>query len=112
MVKFISSGNITMDKVYIHPIWESEAIHPCIDGLSMLYIYDITNDTELVINLKNIDNHTTTLDKFTFKFNEAYVHNNKALLKILQLENSFDASLVKYLQSNFPIESTSTPRNS
>jgi len=109
MIDFQSEGSIVMDKVYIHPIWESTSVHPNNDGVSLLYIYDIHNDREVLINLKNIDNHTTTLDKFTFKFNEAYVHNNKALLKILQLENSFDASLVKYLQSNFPIESTSTP---
>jgi hypothetical protein len=109
MVKFISSGNITMDKVYIHPIWESEAIHPCIDGLSMLYIYDITNDTELVINLKNIDNHTTTLDEFTFKFNESYVYDNKSFLNILQIDNSVDAGLIKYLQSNSQLKSSPTP---
>lgn len=109
MVKFISSGNITIDKVYIHPIWESEAIHPHNDGLSMLYIYDITNDTELVINLKNIDNHTTTLDEFTFKFNESYVYDNKSFLNILQLDNSVDAGLIKYLQSNSQLKSSPTP---
>ena len=109
MVKFLSSGNITMDKVYIHPIWESVSVHPCIDSLSMVYIYDITNDTEVVINLKNIDTHTTTLDKFTFKFNESYIYDNKSFLNILQISNSFDASLVKYLQSNSPLQSNLTP---
>ena len=109
MVKFLSSGNITMDKVYIHPIWESISVHPHNDGLSMLYIYDITNDTEVLINLKNIDNHTTTLDKFTFNFKESYIYDNKSFLNILQIPNSYDASLVKYLQSNSPLESNLTP---
>ena len=98
-----------MDKVYIHPIWESISVHPHNDGLSLLYIYDINNDREVLINLKNIDNHTTILDKFTFKFNESYVYDNKSLLNILQIENSYDANLVKYLQSNSPLESTLTP---
>ena len=109
MVKFLSSGNITMDKVYIHPIWESVSVHPCIDSLSMLYIYDITNDTEVVINLKNIDNQTTTLDKFTFQFNESYIYDDKSFLNILQIPNSVDAGLVKYLQSNSPLQSNLTP---
>ena len=56
MIEFLKEGNITMDKVYIHPIWESISVHPHNDGLSMLYIYDITNDREVLINLKNIDN--------------------------------------------------------
>ena len=98
-----------MDKVYIHPIWESISVHPHNDGLSLLYIYDINNDREVLINLKNIDNHTTTLDKFTFTFNESYVYDNKSFLNILQIENSFDASLVKYLQSNTPLKSNLTP---
>jgi len=109
MVKFLSSGNITMDKVYIHPIWESISVHPHNDGLSMLYIYDITNDREVLINLKNIDNHSTTLDKFTFNFKESYIYDNKSFLNILQIPNSYDASLVKYLQSNSPLQSNLTP---
>ena len=109
MIEFLSEGNISMDKVYVHPIWESISVHPHNDGLSLLYIYDIENDREVVINLKNIDNHTTTLEKFNFDFNECYVYDNKSLLNHLSLDNSIDASLVKYLQSNTPLKSNLTP---
>ena len=91
MVEFLSEGNISIDKVYVHPIWESISVHPHNDGLSLLYIYDIEEDREVLINFKNIDNHTTTLNKFTFKFNESYVYDNKSFLNILQLDNSVDA---------------------
>jgi len=109
MIEFLKEGNISMDKVYVHPIWESISVHPHNDGLSLLYIYDIEGDREVLINLNNIDNHTTTLDKFTFKFNESYVYDNKSLLNILQLDNSVDAGLIKYLQSNSQLKSTPTP---
>ena len=109
MIEFLKEGNISMDKVYVHPIWESISVHPHNDGLSLLYIYDIEGDREVLINLNNIDNHTTTLDKFTFKFNESYVYDNKSFLNILQLDNSVDAGLIKYLQSNSQLKSTPTP---
>ena len=109
MIEFLSEGNISIDKVYVHPIWESISVHPHNDGLSLLYIYDIDNDREVVINLKNIDNHTTTLEKFNFDFNECYVYDNKALLNHLSLDNSVDASWIKYLQSNSQLKSTPTP---
>jgi len=109
MIEFLKEGNISMDKVYVHPIWESISVHPHNDGLSLLYIYDIEGDREVLINFKNIDNHTTTLNKFTFKFNESYVYDNKSLLNILQLDNSVDAGLIKYLQSNSQLKSTPTP---
>jgi len=109
MIEFLSEGNISIDKVYVHPIWESVSVHPHNDGLSLLYIYDIEGDRELVINLNNIDNHTTTLEKFNFDFNECYVYDNKSLLNHLSLDNSVDASLIKYLQSNSQLKSTPTP---
>ena len=109
MIEFLSEGNISIDKVYVHPIWESISVHPHNDGLSLLYIYDIEGDREIVINLNNIDNHTTTLEKFNFDFNECYVYDNKALLNHLSLDNSVDASWIKYLQSNSQLKSTPTP---
>ena len=109
MIEFLKEGNISMDKVYVHPIWESISVHPHNDGLSLLYIYDIEGDREILINLNNIDNHTTTLEKFNFDFNECYVYDNKSLLNHLSLDNSVDASLVKYLQSNSQLKSTPTP---
>ena len=109
MIEFLSEGNISIDKVYVHPIWESVSVHPHNDGLSLLYIYDIEGDRELLINLNNIDNHTTTLEKFNFDFNECYVYDNKSLMNHLCLDNSVDASLVKYLQSNSQLKSTPTP---
>ena len=109
MIEFLSKGNISIDKVYVHPIWESVSVHPHNDGLSLLYIYDIEGDRELLINLNNIDNHTTTLEKFNFDFNECYVYDNKSLLNHLSLDNSVDASLIKYLQSNSQLKSTPTP---
>ena len=109
MIEFLSEGNISIDKVYIHPIWESISVHPHNDGLSLLYIYDIEGDRDFLINLNNIDNHTTTLEKFNFDFNECYVYDNKSLLNHLSLDNSIDASLVKYLQSNTPLKSNLTP---
>ena len=109
MIEFLSEGNISIDKVYVHPIWESVSVHPHNDGLSLLYIYDIEGDRELLINLNNIDNHTTTLEKFNFDFNECYVYDNKSLLNHLSLDNSVDASLIKYLQSNSQLKSTPTP---
>ena len=109
MIEFLSEGNISIDKVYVHPIWESVSVHPHNDGLSLLYIYDIEGDREVLINLNNIDNHTTTLEKFNFDFNECYVYDNKALLNHLSLDNSVDASWIKYLQSNSQLKSTPTP---
>ena len=79
MIEFLKEGNISMDKVYVHPIWESVSVHPHNDWLSLLYIYDIEGDREILINLNNIDNHTTTLEKFNFDFNECYVYDNKSL---------------------------------
>ena len=109
MIEFLSEGNISIDKVYIHPIWESISVHPHNDGLSLLYIYEIEGDREFLINFNNIDNHTTTLEKFNFDFNECYVYDNKSLLNHLSLDNSIDANLVKYLQSNTPLKSNLTP---
>ena len=109
MAEFLIEGNVSMSKVYIHPIWESISVHPHNDGLSLLYIYDIESDREVIINLKNIDTHTTSLDKFKFLFEEAYVYDNKSLMNHIQIPNSYDASLVKYLQSNHPLESNPTP---
>ena len=109
MVEFLSEGSISINKVYIHPVWESISIHPHNDGLSLLYIYDIESDREIVINLKNIDIHITSLEKFKFLFKEAYVYDNKSLMNHIQIPNSYDASLVKYLQSNHPLESKLTP---
>ena len=109
MVEFLAEGNISMKEVYIHPIWESISIHPHNDGLSLLYIYDIEEDREVLINLKNIDTHTTILDKITFSFERAYVHGNKGLLNHIQIPNSVDAGWVKYLHSNSPLQSIATP---
>jgi len=109
MVEFLAEGNISMKEVYIHPIWESISVHPHNDGLSLLYIYDIEEDREVLINLKNIDTHTTILDKITFSFERAYVYGNKGLLNHIQIPNSVDAGWVKYLHSNSPLQSIATP---
>lgn len=109
MIEYLSEGKISISKAYVHPVWESVSTHPHGNGLSLLYIYDIESEREIVINLKNIETHTTNLSGFQFEFDVAYVYDNKSLLHILQLPNTYDANWVKYLQSNHPLESNPTP---
>ena len=91
MIEFVNDGNITVEKAYIHPIWADVHLHPTQNKLSLLYIYDIENEQEFVVNISNIDTHTTDLSNVTLNFGETYVLGKKELLNLLKLPNSYDA---------------------
>lgn len=108
MVDFISEGNVVMNKVYMHPIWADTHLHPAQNKLSLLYVYDIEEKKELIINIGNSDYHSTSIDNITFDINEVYVFDKKSFLNIAQLPNMFDAGLVKYLNVNEALKETQT----
>lgn len=101
-----------MGKVYIHPIWADIHSHSINNKLSLLYIYDILSGGEYIINIGNIDNPTTSLDKFTFQFTEAYTYDKKSLMNLIQLTNTYEANLVKYLDTNTILKEHQTPCHS
>jgi hypothetical protein len=111
-MEFLSSGKISMEKVYIHPIWADIHSHYMNNNLSLLYIYNIESGQEFVINIGNIDNHTTTLNNLTFEFGEAYTFDKKSLMSLIQFPNMYDAGLMKYLQINESLKENQTPCHS
>ena len=112
MIEFVSSGNITMSKMYIHPIWADIHLHPIENKLSLLYIYDIEEERELVVNVGNVEYHTSELSNITIQSDEIYVFGKKSLLNLVQLPNTLDASLIKYLQVNESLSENQTPAHS
>ena len=112
MIEFVSSGNITMSKMYIHPIWADIHLHPIENKLSLLYIYDIEEERELVVNIGNVEYHTSELSNITIQSDEIYVFGKKSLLNLVQLPNTLDASLIKYLQVNESLSENQTPAHS
>ena len=112
MIEFVSSGNITMSKMYIHPIWADIHLHPIENKLSLLYIYDIEEERELVVNIGNSDYHTSDLSKITFQSDEICVFGKKSFLNLVQLPNTYEASLIKYLQVNESLKENQTPAHS
>jgi len=111
-MEFVNSGKISMAKVYIHPIWADIHSHYINNNLSILYIYNIESGQEFVINIGNIDNHTTTLNNLTFEFGEAYTFDKKSLMSLIQFPNMYDAGLMKYLQINETLKENQTPCHS
>jgi hypothetical protein len=77
-----------------------------------LYIYNIESGQEFVINIGNIDNHTTTLNNLTFEFGEVYTFDKKSLMSLIQFPNMYDAGLMKYLQINETLKENQTPCHS
>ena len=107
-MKYVSSGAISIDKVYIHPIWADIHFHYIENNLSLLYIYDIQSGEEIIVNIGNIDHHTTKINHVSFNFKEAYVYDKKSFLNIIKLPNLYDAALMKYLQVNEPLKTNQT----
>ena len=112
MINFVEKGNISFDKAYIHPIWADIHSHYVSNNFTLIYIYDIQSGEELVVNIGNIDHHTTQISNLTFDFKEAYVYNKKSFLNLIQLPNVYDAGLVKYLQVNETLNTNQTPCHS
>lgn len=112
MIEFVSSGNLSIGTAYIHPIWADVHLHPIQNKLSLLYIYDIENEREFVINIGNIDNKTTTLDEVTFDFKQSVVFDKKSFLNIMDLPNSYDADTFSYLSTNQQLQRNDTPTHS
>lgn len=112
MIEFISSGNLSIGTAYIHPIWADVHLHPIQNKLSLLYIYDIENEREFVVNIGNIDNHTTSLDEVKFDLNQSVVFDKKSFLNIMDLPNSYDADIFSYLSSNKQLQRNDTPTHS
>lgn len=109
MIEFVSSGNLSIGTAYIHPIWADVHLHPTQNKLSLLYIYDIENEREFVINIGNIDTHKTSLDGIRFDFKESVVFDKKSFLNMMNLPNSYDADLFSYLSSNKQLQRNETP---
>ena len=84
-MEYISSGKIKMEIVYIHPIWADIHSHYVSNNFTLLYIYDIQSGKELVVNIGNIDHHTTQINHLTFDFKEAYIYDKKSFLNLIQL---------------------------
>ena len=112
MINFVDNGNISFDTAYIHPIWADIHSHYVSNNFTLIYIYDIQSGEELVVNIGNIDHHTTQISNLTFDFKEAYVYNKKSFLNLIQLPNVYDAGLVKYLQVNETLNTNQTPCHS
>ena len=112
MINFVDNGNISFDTAYIHPIWADIHSHYVSNNFTLIYIYDIQSGEELVVNIGNIDHHTTQINHLTFDFKEAYVYNKKSFLNLIQLPNVYDAGLVKYLQVNETLNTNQTPCHS
>jgi hypothetical protein len=108
MIEFVSSGNLSIEKAYIHPIWADIHLHPAINKLSLLYIYDIENEREFVINISNIDTHTTTLDKISLDLKESVVVDKKSFLNIMDIPSMYDADLFSYLSINKQLQRNDT----
>jgi len=100
MIDFQSEGSIVMNKVYMHPIWSDVHLHPAQNKLSLLYIYDIEEKREVVINIGNSDYHTSSLSDITFDIKEANVFGKKSFLNMIELPQTVEAGLYKYLQDN------------
>jgi len=109
MIEFISSGSISIEKVYIHPIWADVHLHPIQNKLSLIYLYDIDNEREFVININNIDTHTTSLDEVSLDFKESVVVDKKSFLNIMDIPSMYDADLLSYLSSNKQLQRNDTP---
>ncbi len=109
MIKFVTEGNISMEKAYIHPIWADIHLHAAQNKLSLLYIYDIDEGTELVVNIGNFDFHNTSLENISFDFKEGYILGKKSFLNLVELPNTYDAAVVKYLQVNDMLKRDQTP---
>jgi len=100
MIDFQSEGSIVMNKVYMHPIWADAHLHPAQNKLSLLYIYDIEEKREVVINIGNSDYHTSSLSDITFDITEANVFGKKSFLNTIELPQTVEAGWYKYLQDN------------
>jgi len=100
MIEFKSKGSVVMNKVYMHPIWADMHLHPSQNKLSLLYIYDIEEKREVVINIGNSDYHTSSLSDVTFDIKEANVFGKKSFLNMIELPQTVEAGLYKYLQDN------------
>ena len=112
MIEFVNQGVISMKKMYIHPIWADIHLHPVINKLSLVYIYDIEDEREIIVNIGNSDYHTSDLSKITFQSDEICVFGKKSLLNLVQLPNTYEASLIKYLQVNESLKENQTPAHS
>ena len=108
MIEFVSSGNISIEKAYIHPIWADIHLHPIQNKLSLIYLYDIENEREFVINISNIDTHRTTLDKISLDLKESVVIDKKSFLNIMDIPSMYDADLLSYLSINNQLQRNDT----
>ena len=100
MIEFINTGSIELNKVYMHPIWADVHLHPALNKLSLLYIYDIEEKRELILNIGNCDYHKSELADVSFNFGEVNVFDKKSLSHIINIPHMFEAGLYKYLQVN------------
>ena len=100
MIEFINTGSIELNKVYMHPIWADVHLHPAQNKLSLLYIYDIEEKRELILNIGNCDYHKSELADVSFNIGEVNVFDKKSLSHIINIPNMFEAGLYKYLQVN------------
>ena len=85
MIEFIEKGNISIEKMYIHPVWADVHSHYINNNLSLIYIYDIQSGRELVVNIANIEHHFTSINHLTFDSKEVYVFGKKSFLNLVQL---------------------------
>ena len=109
MIEFVSDGNISIDNAYIHPIWADIHLHPIQNKLSLIYLYDIENEREFVINIGNIDTHTTSLDRVSLDLKESVVFDKKSFINIMDIPSTYDADLISYLITNNQLQRNDTP---
>jgi len=109
MINFVTDKHISIDKMYIHPIWADIHLHPIQNKLSLLYIYDIDGGEELVVNIGNTDYTTVDLTDISLECKEGYILGKKSFLNLTNLPNTYDADSVKYLQVNERLKTGQTP---
>ena len=100
------------DKLFIHPIFKDSHLHPrhVDNGLSVLYMRDITEDQTYVLPFDHTDTTTIPVDKLYELIRQyidpataIYTISKKHLSVILDHDNIFDLTLLNYFLFNRPL---------
>jgi hypothetical protein len=86
----------------IVPVYCSENVPAIIDNLSVIYIYVLLADVEIIIPINHTEATNVDLDvsKDLPVSNKLYVYNKKKFLNFCTNINLFDIDLLKYFQTN------------
>lgn len=84
------------------PIYCSDNVPAMIDSISVIYIYVLLADIEIMIPINHTEAHNIDLDIRSILpvTNKLYVYNKKKFLNFCINDNLFDVDLLKYFQTN------------